>query len=77
MDNSCSPNIKGLPDSNSKKPVWKKPVRVADTMFVAIPESIVKKLRINEECSWFEVSSTSEGIFLKIASKKVGSSDYG
>ena len=68
---------------NIKSPILKKPIRVSDTMVVVpihespilkkpIDESLVKKLPINEE-TWFEEIPTSEGIFLRIASRKIGS----
>ncbi|MGB8935129.1 MAG: hypothetical protein WCC17_08495 [Candidatus Nitrosopolaris sp.] len=63
MTSSTSSNIKGLPDSN---PILKKGIRVADMMFVAIPESIVRELQIDEQV-WFEEIPTSGGIFLKIS----------
>ena len=69
---TSSSNI-GLPDSNNKNPIWKKPHRISpDTMVVAIPESIVQQLHIDDECTWFEEIPTSEGIFLKISSKEIG-----
>jgi hypothetical protein len=41
---------------------------------VPIPESLVKELHIDEECTWFQEIRTKEGIFLKIVSKRIGSS---
>jgi hypothetical protein len=39
--------------------VWKKLVRISDTMVVVpIPEFLVKKLHIDEECNWFKVIPT-------------------
>ena len=70
---TSSSNI-GLPDSNN--PIWKKPHRISsDMMVVAIPESIVQRLQIDEQRTWFEEIPTSEGIFLKISSKEIPSHD--
>ncbi|MFZ0510815.1 MAG: hypothetical protein WAM14_04345 [Candidatus Nitrosopolaris sp.] len=69
---TASSNIKGFPDSN---PICKKVIRVGDqpsAMVVVLHESIVKQLHIDEEC-WFEEIPTSEGILLKISSKKIES----
>jgi hypothetical protein len=74
---TSSSNIKGFADSNDEDSIWKKPIRISDNMMVvAIPESIVQKLHINEQDTWFELIPTSDqaAIILKICSKKVGSS---
>jgi len=69
---TSSSNI-GLPDSNNKNPIWKKPHRISpDMMVVAIPESIVQQLHIDEQGTWFEEIPTETGIFLKISSKEIG-----
>jgi hypothetical protein len=67
--NTTSPNM-GLPDLNNKNPIWKKPILVGDTMFLAIPDSIVQLLHINEEYTWFQEIPTNEGIFF--LSKEIG-----
>jgi hypothetical protein len=69
---TSSSNI-GLPDSNNKKPICKKPIRIShDMMVVAIPESIVQQLHIDEQRTWFQEIVTSEVIILKILSKEIG-----
>jgi hypothetical protein len=70
---TSSSNIKGLPDSNNKNPLWKEPIRVANATVVIIDESIVQKLQIDEQHTFLEKIPTSEGI-LKISSKKIESS---
>jgi hypothetical protein len=66
--NTSSSDIKGLPDSNNRNPILKRLIRISDTMgVVPIPDSVIKKLHIDEECTWFEVIPTSEGILLKIS----------
>jgi hypothetical protein len=71
---ASSSNIKGYPNSD-KNPIWKKPIRISDNITViAIPESIVQKLEIDED-TWFELTATIGEIILKISSKKVGSSN--
>ncbi|MGB6533809.1 MAG: hypothetical protein WBF33_37480 [Candidatus Nitrosopolaris sp.] len=74
MNTSSSSNINRLSDSHNKNPIRKKPIRVGDMMFLAIPDSIVEKLHIDED-SWFEQIPTIEGIFLKISSKEIPSRD--
>jgi hypothetical protein len=69
MVDSYSSNI------NNRNPIWKKAIRIGSAVVAPIPESLVKELHIEEEYTWFEVSSTSEGIFLRIASKRIGSED--
>ena len=44
MNTSSSSNIIRLSDSHNKNPIRKKPIRVGDLMFLAIPDSIVEKL---------------------------------
>ncbi|MGC2682225.1 MAG: hypothetical protein WA323_10180 [Candidatus Nitrosopolaris sp.] len=64
-------NIKSLPDSDTKNPIWKKVIRFGDqppVMVAVIHESIVQDLHINEN-TWFEEIPTSQGIFLKISPK--------
>jgi hypothetical protein len=59
----------GLPVSNNKNPILKKVIRVGDQprmMLVALHESIVEQLAIDEQC-WFEQIATSEEIILKIS----------
>jgi hypothetical protein len=52
MDTSS--NIKELPDSNNKNPIMKRFIPISDTMGVLpIPESIIKKLNIDDD-TWFE-----------------------
>jgi hypothetical protein len=73
LDTSPASNINGLANSNNKNPIWKKPHRISPNMMVvAIPESIVQQLHIDEQQTWFEEIPTSEGIFLKISSKEIG-----
>ncbi|MGA9149928.1 MAG: hypothetical protein WBZ36_05060 [Candidatus Nitrosopolaris sp.] len=48
-------------------------IRVSPNMMVvAIPESIVQQLHIDEQRTWFEEICTETGIFLKISSKEIG-----
>lgn len=65
-----SSSIKDFPHSNNKGTIWKKLILVGDTMFLPIHESIIQQLHIDEQC-WLEQVPTSEGIFLKISSKKI------
>ncbi|MFZ0510893.1 MAG: hypothetical protein WAM14_04735 [Candidatus Nitrosopolaris sp.] len=75
MNTSPSYNIKCIADSNNENSIYHPAIRVgANAMVVIIDESIVQKLHINEEC-WFEQIPTSDGIILRISSKKVVSSD--
>jgi hypothetical protein len=67
MNNQRFPNIKGLPDSVSKKPIWKKPIRVGPLVLAPIDESIVEELHIDETTCWFEELTTGEGILLKVS----------
>ena len=62
-------NIKGQPDSNNRKPIWKKVIPVGDkppAMVVVIDESIVKELAIDEQC-WLEQIRMRDGIFLHVS----------
>ncbi len=70
----ASSGIKGLTDTNNVDSIWKKPIRISDNMtVVAIPESVVQQLHIDEQRTWFQVIVTSEGeIILKIFSKEIG-----
>jgi hypothetical protein len=55
--------------------IWKKLVRISDTMVVVpIPEFLVKKLHIDEECNWFKVIPTETGILLENRVKKANMS---
>ena len=66
MTRDTSSNIKTVPHTHNKRPVWRKVFRVGDAMVVIIDESIVELLQIDEDC-WVEEIPTSEGILLKIS----------
>ena len=61
-----SSNIKSVPHTPNKRPIWKKVFRVGEAMVLIIDESIVELLDIDEDC-WVEEVATSEGILLKIS----------
>ncbi len=63
-----SSNIKTVPHTHNKRPVWKKVFRVGEATVAIIDESIVELLQIDEDC-WFEEIPMKDGIFLKISSK--------
>jgi hypothetical protein len=70
MNNPSSSNI------NSKNPILKKVIRVGDNphaMVAVIDGSIATQLHI-DETTWVEEILTSDGILLKVSSKKIGSS---
>jgi hypothetical protein len=72
--NTTSPNIKRLLDSNGNS-IYHHAIRIGpNAMVVMLDESIVKKLCIDEQDTWFEQIPTSRGIFLAISSKKIESS---
>jgi hypothetical protein len=66
---TSSSAINGFSDSTNKNPIWKKPILVGDTMFLAIAKSIVEQLQIDEHC-WLEQIPTNGGIYMKILSKE-------
>jgi hypothetical protein len=76
---SCAPKAKEpvglaekkeIPDSDNKSRIWKKVICVggepALTMVVAIDESIVKAMAIDEKC-WLEQIRMRDGIFLRVS----------
>jgi hypothetical protein len=67
---SSSSSYKGLADSRKKNPIRKKPILIGDTIFVALPDSIVEELHIDEQQT-FEVIPTSRGIYLQISSTQI------
>jgi hypothetical protein len=74
LKHSVPCSIKGLwrQDSNNSDSVWKKPIRISPSlMVVAIPESIVQLLHLDDQRTWFEQIPTREGLFLKISSKEI------
>jgi len=54
----------------------KKAHRIADTTFIVIDESLVKRLSINDE-TWFEQELAEEGILLRISDKNKGVEGHG
>jgi hypothetical protein len=56
-------------DIRNKTPIWKKVIQVGDkspAMVVAIDESIVKAMAIDEKC-WLEQIRMRDGIFLRVS----------
>jgi hypothetical protein len=65
MGNTSFEN-KGLTIADKTKNPLKKAHRLSDKTFVVIDESLVQRLAIDENNTWFEQQSTEGGILLKI-----------
>ena len=65
MNNTFS-NNKGVTQSFNPKNPLKKAHFISNKTFVIIDETLIKRLGINDENTWFEQEETENGILLKI-----------
>lgn len=64
--NNKSFSNEAIPASTSPNRILKKSYQIADKIIIVIDESLVQKLAIDPENTWFEEEEMNDGIFLRI-----------
>jgi hypothetical protein len=71
MTATTSDHIEVAESDQKKNRVFKRPYRIGDKIIVVLEESLMKKLKIDDENIWFEEIAQKDGILLKIAESEL------
>ncbi len=70
MTGTTSDHIE-VPKTDNENRIFKQPYRIGDKIIIVLEESLMKKLKIDDQTIWFEQIAQENGILLKIIKRLI------